>query len=40
VVLIELRRANTGWMGKPELKMPDGFSRGTGFAESLKPTHK
>lgn len=27
----------TGWIGKPELKMPDEFWHGTGFAETLRP---
>lgn len=31
---IEVKR---GWIGKPELKMPDEFWRGTGYSESLKP---
>src|ERR1700687_1319788 len=25
----------TGWIGKPDLKMPDGFWRGTGYTTSL-----
>lgn len=33
---IEVER---GWIGKPDLKMPDEFWRGTGYTESLKPTH-
>lgn len=32
---IEVER---GWIGKPDLKMPDEFWRGTGYKESLKPT--
>ena len=31
---IEVRR---GWIGKPDLKMPDEFWRGTGYDPSLKP---
>ena len=31
---IEVKR---GWIGKPDLKMPDEFWRGTGYTESLKP---
>jgi hypothetical protein len=27
----------TGWIGKPDLKMPDEFWRGTGYDRSLKP---
>ncbi len=27
----------TGWVGKPELNMPDEFWRGTGYSEKLKP---
>jgi hypothetical protein len=27
----------TGWMGKPELRMPDEFWRGTGYDPTLKP---
>jgi len=30
----------TGWIGKPDLKMPDEFWRGTGFTMSLKPTNR
>ena len=30
----------TGWIGKPELKMPDEFWRGTGYTTSLKPTNR
>jgi hypothetical protein len=26
-----------GWVGKPDLKMPDEFWRGTGYSASLKP---
>jgi len=26
-----------GWMGKPHLKMPEGFWLGTGYDEHLKP---
>jgi hypothetical protein len=33
---IEVER---GWIGKPDLVMPDGFWRGTGYTTSLKPTH-
>src|SRR6266403_3451922 len=29
----------TGWIGKPDLKMPDEFWRGTGYTMSLKPTN-
>jgi hypothetical protein len=29
----------TGWMGKPDLKMPEEFWRGTGYTPSLKPTN-
>jgi hypothetical protein len=28
-----------GWIGKPDLKMPDEFWRGTGYTTSLKPTN-
>jgi len=28
-----------GWVGKPDVKMPDEFWRGTGYTTSLKPTH-
>ena len=31
---IEVER---GWMGKPDLKLPDEFWRGTGYSEALKP---
>lgn len=31
---------NRGWIGKPSFKMPDEFWRGTGYTESLKPTHR
>jgi hypothetical protein len=31
---IEVKR---GWIGKPDLKMPDEFWRGTGYDPSLKP---
>jgi hypothetical protein len=31
---IEVER---GWVGKPDLKMPDEFWRGTGYTTSLKP---
>ncbi len=31
---IEVQR---GWAGKPTLKMPDEFWRGTGYSASLKP---
>jgi hypothetical protein len=31
---IEVQR---GWMGKPDLKLPDEFWRGTGYSEALKP---
>src|SRR5215813_9328701 len=27
----------TGWLGRPELRLPDEFWRGTGYTESLKP---
>ena len=27
----------TGWIGKPDLKMPEEFWRGTGYDPSLKP---
>ncbi len=27
----------TGWIGKPDLKMPDDFWRGTGYDPNLKP---
>ena len=27
----------TGWIGKPELNMPDEFWQGTGYSEKLKP---
>src|SRR6266478_5811900 len=30
----------TGWIGKPDLKMPDEFWRGTGYTMSLKPTNR
>jgi hypothetical protein len=30
----------TGWMGKPHLKMPDEFWRGTGYDPSLKPSNR
>ncbi len=29
-----------GWMGKPDLKMPDEFWHGTGYTTSLKPTNR
>src|SRR5215510_71277 len=29
-----------GWVGKPTLRMPDEFWRGTGYSESLKPKDK
>jgi hypothetical protein len=29
-----------GWMGKPDLKMPDEFWQGTGYTTSLKPTNR
>ena len=32
---IEVER---GWMGKPDLKMPPEFWKGTGYSASLKPT--
>ena len=32
-----LHRGRTGWIGKPDLKMPDEFWRGTGYDRSLKP---
>jgi hypothetical protein len=28
----------TGWIGKPDLKMPDEFWQGTGYTTSLKPS--
>ena len=28
-----------GWVGKPDLKMPDEFWRGTGYTTTLKPIH-
>jgi hypothetical protein len=30
----------TGWIGKPNLKLPDEFWRGTGYTTSLKPTNR
>jgi hypothetical protein len=30
----------TGWIGKPNLKMPDEFWRGTGYTTSLKPANR
>jgi hypothetical protein len=30
----------TGWIGKPDLKMPDEFWHGTGYTTSLKPTNQ
>jgi hypothetical protein len=30
----------TGWIGKPDPKMPDEFWRGTGYTMSLKPTNR
>ena len=30
----------TGWMGRPELRLPDEFWRGTGYTESLKPASR
>jgi hypothetical protein len=30
----------TGWIGKPDLKMPDEFWRGTGYTMSLRPTNR
>jgi hypothetical protein len=32
---IEVER---GWVGKPDLEMPDEFWHGTGYTKSLKPT--
>jgi hypothetical protein len=29
-----------GWIGKPDLKMPDEFWRGTGYTTSLKPANR
>jgi hypothetical protein len=29
-----------GWIGKPDLVMPDEFWRGTGYTVSLKPTRR
>jgi hypothetical protein len=34
---IEVER---GWIGKPNLQMPDEFWRGTGYSASLKPKDK
>jgi hypothetical protein len=28
-----------GWIGKPDLKMPEEFWRGTGYDKSLRPAH-
>jgi hypothetical protein len=28
-----------GWIGKPDLKMPEEFWRGTGYSLSFKPKH-
>jgi len=33
---IEVER---GWIGKPDLEMPDEFWRGTGYTTSLKPAN-
>ena len=30
----------TGWIGKPNLKMPDEFCRGTGYTTSWKPANR
>jgi len=30
----------TGWMGRPDLKMPNEFWRGTGYTENLKPASR
>jgi hypothetical protein len=29
-----------GWAGKPNLEMPDGFWKGTGYSASLKPKNR
>lgn len=34
---IEVER---GWIGKPDMEMPDGFWQGTGYTMSLKPTNR
>lgn len=34
---IEIER---GWIGKPDLKMPNEFWQGTGYTEGLKPSNR